>query len=209
VLLWLTAQIAFASVAWYIAARAVFQANLVGSLAGRDLAALVRDLRRAGRGSEVRRLAEALTPAPLEGLLELDADRVSAEDLVASAQSVLDAARPPAKLLRTLATVGTSLGLLAAVATLRVALQGQSAAVMTQVASRAFESAVLGFVTALPCWTAAALCRQRLLQLYRELDGVLLAMRAEGGPDEGPADEGSAVVVPPDVEPVDAEEPNK
>jgi hypothetical protein len=205
---WLLAQCVFAAFAWTLAARAVHRVAFFGGYAGKGLAATIRELRVGGRASEVPKLAEQFGETPLTSLLQLDADRVSAEELVSTAQEILPAIAPPIRVLRGLATIGTTLGLLAAVATLRQALDVGAATAMERAAAQAFDSAVAGFVTALPCWTAVALCRRRTWQTYAELDLVVLAMRAEG-PATAQAVEGGAVVASESSERVDEGEPSR
>src|SRR6266508_1270740 len=80
---WLPAQIVYALVAWYFASRVVYRVFYVGGLLGADLASMIRELREAGRAADVLKLSEALGQTPLTSLLEVNADRVSAEELVA------------------------------------------------------------------------------------------------------------------------------
>lgn len=186
---WLVAQTVFAAVAWYLSARAVVRVFAFAGYAGRPLAVTIQELRERGRGSEVHRLAELLDAAPLEAFFDIDPDRLSAEELISRAQRVLAQVAPPIRLLRGLATVATTLGLLAAVASLRSGLEAGTVAAMQTAATRALDSAVVGFVTGLPCWTAVGLCRKRAWQTYSEFDLVLLALRSgsenNGGGPEG------------------------
>jgi hypothetical protein len=50
---------------------------------------------------------------------------------------------------------------------------------MEAAAGHAFDSAVAGFVTALPCWTAVSLCGRQARQNDTGLEQVLLALRGE------------------------------
>ena len=62
-------------------------------------------------------------------------------ELVLAAQDALAFVAPPVRTLRGLATVGTTLGLLAAAASLRAGLDRGTAASMEWAAARAFDSA--------------------------------------------------------------------
>ena len=184
---WLAVQFAYAVSAWWFCARPVANAEHFGAAAGRELAATIRELRAAGQGGVVQRLPELLGIEALADLLELDPRTSVAEQFVERANAVTRAVAPPTRVLRSIATVGTMLGLLASVASLHGALDSAGAAAMQAAAGRAFDSAVLGFVTAIPCWTAAALCGRRARQSDIELESVLLALTAdETDPSGGP-----------------------
>jgi hypothetical protein len=188
---WLAAQFAYAAMAWYFAARVVAVAYRFGGTVGRELSRTVRELRRADRDPDIARLAEALHPSPIASLLELTPETTSPIELVAEAERVSSNVAPPIRLLRSIATAGTMLGLLSAVATLRLSLDAGTATRMETTAKRAFDSAVVGFVTALPCWTAIALTRRRARETYSDLERIVLAMRAERS-RPGPEPDGAA-----------------
>lgn len=181
-------QVLFASAAWFVAAKAVLRAAQFTGETGAVLAATIRELRRTGREADVAQLGVVLTPSPIGGLLEDEGRCDSAEELVAEAERGLRAAAPPTRALRGLATIGTTFGLLAAVAALRTGLSQSSGLALEQAAGRALDSAVLGFVTALPCWTAVGLCRTLARRAAVSLEPVLLALRA--GPDHAATSDG-------------------
>ncbi len=171
-----------------------------GAVSGRALAGTVRELRVASRDDDISRLPSLLDAEPLAALLDTDDHGASAEQLVDHAITAARAAAPPVRALRSLATIGTMLGLLCAVASLRSGIDANSAADLGRAASRALDSAVLGFVTALPCWTAAALCGRRARQTEIEMESVLLALSAREPDPSAGAVEASTT----SMEPVDA-----
>lgn len=191
--LWLVLQVLYASVAWYFAARAVHRTAYFSGEVGEPLAATVRELRRVGRAADVARLGAALEPSPAGVLLADDTEYVSAEELVAESERTLAARTPPDRMLRGLATVGTTLGLLAAIAALRTGLNAGPGAPFDRAVGNALDSAVAGFVTALPCWTAVGLCRTSVRRARRGLEQLVVAMRSDvpaagGAPDTSAAD---------------------
>lgn len=198
---WLVAQVVYASVAWWLCARWVTRTAVFGAVSGRSLAGTVRELRLASRDEDVPRLTALLHAEPLAALLDREDLGGSAEQLVDDAITVARAAAPPIRMLRSLATMGTMFGLLCAVASLRSGIDANSAADLGRAASRALDSAVVGFVTALPCWTAAALCGRRARQTEIEIESVLLALTATQLDPSAGTDERST---PGPMEPVDA-----
>lgn len=173
---WTVVQILYAAGAWGLALRSVYHAARLRGLLGERLVEALLKLRSRG-DYEAGQLA-ALLREPALSALEDAAEQSAPELLVSRAQSLLGLAAPPMRLLRTLATVGTSLGFLGAVITLHGAIQGPmtSAGVGALTVARAFDSAVLGFVTGLPCWGALLVCRREHQTLRRALERCTLLL---------------------------------
>lgn len=158
--MWLWLQGVYALAAWAYSVRVVARvASLAGAIDGGVIEA-VRALRRQGEGLDALIASDELHPdvqwvlcAAREG--ELATDRM---------EWVLARTAPPSLALRGLATIGTSLGLLGAIVTLRGVIGGGGGA------ARAFESALLGFVTAIPVWSALALAAQRSRRTARQCE---------------------------------------
>lgn len=205
----LVAQILYASIAWWFCARSVWRTETFAASSGRNLAGTLRELRAACRDTDIARLPGLLNAEALATLLDADGRRDSAERMVSDASSVSRMAAPPVRVLRSLATMGTMLGLLCAVANLRAGLDASSAGQLGLAASRALDSAVAGFVTALPCWTAAALCGRRARRTEIELELVLLALTATNPDPSARADEASIPGRADPVQQVDAMEPSR
>jgi len=212
----LALQVVFAIIVWSVAARAVWRSRAYGGPALRSLRWSAFD----GSGSLSprfgRELARRFGGTPLESMvLALRGDSPMATDSepvgelssvgessdaerVGLLDDVVDSLRPPIRLLRGLATAGTTAGLLAAIATLRRALGVGTQGALEAAAARGLDCAVTGFLTALPLWTAIALCRQNFRRSYDEIDLALrsTSRRRKGsdgpkptptGMDDGPA----------------------
>ncbi len=159
--MWLVLQGVYALVAWSIAVRAVARSAAISGALDAPVVEAARALRARGEGYAALS-TEAMHPA-IAWVLGAEADGELASD---RADEMVSECAPPSRALRGMATIGTSLGLLGAIATLRGIVGGGGAS-----AARAFESALLGFVTAIPLWTALAVAGQRMrrvsVQLHR------------------------------------------
>jgi hypothetical protein len=181
--MWLILQGAYALVAWSIAVRAVVRvSDLVGAL-DPALMRRVRALVAEGRGTECGALADRLENPTISLLLKGEDD----EDAYERLDDALAMSAPPTKALRGMATIGTSFGLLAAIATLRFGMPSGA----TRAAGAAFESALLGFVTAVPLWTAIGVCGLRMKRCAVLLEKLAAARTGEEPEPRGSTASGS------------------
>lgn len=158
--MWLWLQGVYALAAWAYSVRVVARVSaLAGALDGAVIDA-VRALRRRGEGLDALLASDELHP-DVQWILRANAEEELASD---RAEVVLAKTAPPSLTLRGLATIGTSLGLLGAIVTLRGVIGGGGGA------ARAFESALLGFVTAIPVWSALSLAAQRMRRTARQCE---------------------------------------
>jgi hypothetical protein len=173
--MWLIVQGTYALFAWWWAARVVARAaTLAGALDPQVLAA-VRALVRRGRVDACDGLAERVG---VSAITEVLCAHREGDEPIDRLDGVLAREAPPHRALRGLATIGTMLGLLAAIATLRGGGSG----------TRALESALMGFSTAIPLWTAVGLSVSRWRRASRALE-KLAAARMGVGVTEGLAGE--------------------
>lgn len=158
--MWLWLQGVYALAAWAYSVRVVARvASLAGAIDGGVLEA-VRALRQRGEGLDALLASDALHPDVRWVLRSAHEDELATDRV----DAVLAKTAPPSLTLRGLATIGTSLGLLGAIVTLRGVIGGGGGA------ARAFESALLGFVTAIPVWSALALAGQRTRRTARQCE---------------------------------------
>ena len=158
--MWLWLQGAYALAAWAYSVRVVARvASLAGAIDGGVIEA-VRALRQRGEGLDALIACDELHP-DVQWVLRAGREDELATDRM---ELVLAKTAPPSLTLRGLATIGTSLGLLGAIVTLRGVIGGGGGA------AKAFESALLGFVTAIPVWSALALAGQRSRRTARQCE---------------------------------------
>lgn len=172
----------YALVAWWIAARAVVRmASLVGALDGGVLEA-VRAVKRRGRS-----VAELATGEMHEALVPLFTAERDGELASDRADELLTDCAPPTNAMRGMATIGTTLGLLAAIATLRGAAGGGAA-----LAAKAFGSALMGIATAIPLWTALAIAGRHMKRVSAKVHRLAVELESEpssAGPAESEGDD--------------------
>jgi|LNFM01.1.fsa_nt_gb hypothetical protein len=169
--MWSAVQGVYALVAWTIATRAVTTtASLLGALEP-TLISRVRQLVRSGNGAAAVSLVERAGHPALLSIAQATADGEEPLDRVDAV--VLDYG-PPTRALRGMATIGTSLGLLAAIATILGSVSSTSRG-----AAAAFERALMGFVTAIPLWTAATIAGQQMRRVRKSLERIGLAFSGE------------------------------
>jgi len=140
-------QWAYALLAWSIAGRVVVRISTMAGVMDGGLVEATRALCRRGRSTDVL-VTDELHPA-IAAVLTAAQDVELASD---RADALLSEYAPPTNAMRGMATIGTTLGLLAAIATLRSSTVGGEA-----LAAKAFGSALLGIATAIPIWTAIAI----------------------------------------------------
>ncbi len=174
--MWMIVQGAYALVAWSVAVRAVSRAAALAGAVDGGVVEAVRAARRAGRSTQ-QLASDQMHPA-LVSVLSAETDGELGSD---RADEVRMDYAVPVSALRGMATIGTSLGLLAAIATLRSSTGGGEA-----VAARAFGSALLGFATAVPMWSALALAGRHARYASKQLHRLALAL------EEDPSDGGRA-----------------
>lgn len=179
--MWLAVQAVFAVFAWGVAIRAVLRvADLAGVLIESKLVETTRALTKQGDHDGLRRLGQALDSANLQAIVAVSESELLELDLRVNA--AVDAVRPPLGALRGMATIGTSLGLLAVIVRLHHGLQiGSAGAAMMGV----LDSAVLGFVTALPLWTAIGLVQPKMRRIVERLDALAEARLSMGEAQAG------------------------
>lgn len=174
---WITMQLSYAAVSWSISAGAVYRAAFNAGTAGPGLEAAIESLTaRPDRESAVASFAGALGEGPVRALLDGGYDDSSAEQWALRVDRAQADYAVAVRTLRGLATMGTTLGLLAAIATMRAGLEAPHAEAVRTVANAAFDSAVLGFVSALPCWAALALARTHDRRTYQSLGRAAVAL---------------------------------
>ncbi len=186
--MWLALQSVYAMVAWSIALRAVVRSARLSGLLDASVLKLCKRLLTAKHESSIKELCDQLGSAPLSEVLR---ESVSpTEDVFARVDRAVAMTAPPTTALRGLATIGTSLGFLGAIATMRASVDTGGA---QRAMAQAIECALLGFVTAIPLWTAVTIsgkhtrsARLALDKLADMRDGgsVLEADRQQIGADE-------------------------
>lgn len=173
---WLLVQGLFAAVAWGFSARSVVRSSRsAGSVQPALADALHEIAQRPTAEGDLARFAQALG-GPVQTLLDGPSTEADPEQWALRAQRAYGLEQTPVRALRGLATMGTTLGLLAAVATLRAGLEAPNSDAVRSVATAAFDSAVLGFVTALPCWSALAASRLYDRRTWQGLDRAVVAL---------------------------------
>ncbi len=178
---WLLAQGAYAIGAWGFAARAVWQSAVLVGLLSAPLASRVLAWRRANEDERARAFAREVHNPVISLLMEVPLEEGElADDRLADALAM---AAPPSKALRGMATIGTLFGLFAAIGMLR------SAGADARVAPAAFECALLGFVTAIPLWTAVAVCGVRARRITLALERLALAIDGETQAEDASRDD--------------------
>jgi hypothetical protein len=174
--LWFIAQGVYACAAWSFAARAVVRsADLAGVLAS-PLVSRARSWRGPEARARRRRIAQQLNSPAVSLLMQEPLEE--GEHFVDRLDDALGLAAPPSRAMRGMATIGTMFGLLAAIALLR------GRAGDARVAAAAFECALLGFVTAVPLWTAVGVCGARARRSALGLERLASALDGDG-PAEG------------------------
>ncbi|MBL8678357.1 MAG: hypothetical protein JNK05_04285 [Myxococcales bacterium] len=185
--MWSVVQGLYAVVAWSIAVRAVARTSaLLGALDPALISQAKSLVRRGDRGGATALVERAGHPA-LVFVVEAEKDD---EDVLDRVDVVGLEYGPPTRGLRGMATIGTSLGLLAAIATILTSVASPSRG-----AAQAFERALMGFVTAIPLWTAATIAGQQMRRVRKSLDRFGLALAgddAEPRSAEEPASEGDS-----------------
>ncbi len=174
-------QCVFAVVLWLYALHSVYNLYERAYWGGADFARALRGVKRVSP-LEVSVLVTVVRSSALgEAILEHPGDPLGVDVATRAELSALTAID---RSLRGLATVSTTVGLLLATAMLRTVLGGTTGVSPSVGAGRAMDSAVLGLLTAMPCWTAVALCRKRLRAARGELDLAVGALAET--PDETP-----------------------
>ncbi|MFO0557230.1 MAG: hypothetical protein U0269_04375 [Polyangiales bacterium] len=159
----------YALLAWSIAGRAVVRISTIAGVMEGGVVEATRALRRRGLTVDVL-VTDEMHPA-IAAVLTADRDGESASD---RADALLGDCAPPTNAMRGLATIGTTLGLLAAIATLRSStLAGEA------LAAKAFGSALMGIATAIPLWTAIAIAGRHMKRVSSRVHALAVALDAE------------------------------
>ena len=171
--MWLWIQATYAVLAWGVALRAVIRSARINGQLDPSLLTHVQKLVSRQQESQIEALCIELNS---EAISEVIRERVfGAEDVFARVKQAVAMSAPPTTAMRGMATIGTSLGLLGAIATMRSSFDtGASQAAVAQ----AIECALLGFVTAIPLWTAIGVCAKHVKPARIALD-KLAAIRED------------------------------
>jgi hypothetical protein len=167
--MWMIVQGAYAVLAWSIAGRAVVKISTIAGVMDGGVVEATRALRRRGLSADVLVTGE-MHPA-IAAVFVADRDGDSASD---RADGLLSECAPPINGMRGMATIGTTLGLLAAIATLRSSTVGGEA-----LAAKAFSSALMGIATAIPLWTAIAIAGRHMKRVSARVHALAVALDAE------------------------------
>lgn len=159
----------YALLAWSVAGRAVVRISAIAGVMDGGVVEATRALRRRGATVDVL-VTDEMHPA-IAAVLVADRDGESASD---RADALLGDCAPPTNAMRGMATIGTTLGLLAAIATLRSStLAGEA------LAAKAFGSALMGIATAIPLWTAIAIAGRQMKRVSSRVHALAVALDAE------------------------------
>lgn len=171
--MWSVVQGAYAIVAWFFAVRAVAKTSALLGALDPALVSRARQLSRSGDRDGVRSVVENAGHPALAFVVQAESE---GEDPLDRVDIVALEYGPPTRGLRGMATIGTSLGLLAAIATILTSVSAPSRG-----AAMAFERALMGFVTAIPLWTAATIAGQQMRRVRKSLDRFGLALAGDDG----------------------------
>lgn len=163
--MWLWLQIVYALVAWSIAIRAVLRTAKLSGLLDVSLLKLVRGLARQKKDTEIAALCDDLNSSAVSEVLREPV--TLGEDMGARVNQAIALSAPPSTAMRGMATIGTSLGFLGAIATMRTGVDVGGA---QRAMARAIECALLGFVTAIPLWTAITVSSRHMKTVRTALD---------------------------------------
>ena len=163
--MWIWIQATYAAIAWSVALRAVIRSARLNGQLDASLLKHVQKLVGSKHEAQIEALCVELNS---EAISEVIREPVfSAEDVFSRVKQAIAMSAPPTTAMRGMATIGTSLGLLAAIATMRSSFDtgGSQRAV-----AQAIECALLGFVTAIPLWTAIGVCAKHVKPARLALD---------------------------------------
>lgn len=163
--MWIWIQATYAIIAWSVALRAVIRSARINGQLEPALLKLVQKLVATKQEAQIEALCDELNA---EAISEVIREPVlSAEDVFARVKQAIAMSAPPTTAMRGMATIGTSLGLLGAIATMRSSFDtGASQGAVAQ----AIQCALLGFVTAIPLWTAIGVCAKHVKPARIALD---------------------------------------